>query len=59
VLTCPQTDLLAPGMPAARRAIEALEAKEALGLCEVWDFLVLVVVVGWVDSKFVVSTREW
>jgi hypothetical protein len=26
-LTCPQTDLLPPGMPAARAAIEALEAK--------------------------------
>jgi hypothetical protein len=26
-LTCPQTDLLPPGMPAARAAVEALEAK--------------------------------
>ena len=34
VLSSLQTDLLPPGMPAARKAIEALEAAETLGLCE-------------------------
>jgi hypothetical protein len=33
-LTCPQTDLLPPAMPAAYKAIEKLEAEEALGLLE-------------------------